>query len=574
VLESCSSSAKGEIWAAGPNGTWVNPNSGMCLTDPGGSTTTGTQVTITACVPDSGNKDQSWATAAGTAASPLPGSTQGITYYPTGLVDQVKQSSGTRTQTITYVYDADGNLLVAEDPAAITYYGDGGAEELTFTTAGAISSATRFYSQSPDGTIIVRAVTGITTTGSTSNVYYEVTDPQHTAVQAINASTLAASRRSYDPYGNQLTSASTWPDNKAYLDQVKDAPTALDLLGARQYNPVTGAFLSLDPVLESGSPQQMGGYTYAANNPASTSDPSGLSQYVGGGTAPNPCGADASASCNPNGTGGVNGGDNAGGDPLCGLACGLTSSPSPGSSPPPPSSCANRPGMCLPLNNQFNYENQDAQESPGNHYTWGICAALTAGIGAICPSLAAANEGESGSSQSPGGGDRSWLAALLAAFGLGGSGEAAAVLGETEAQEIAQARAGAASAAEEAAAEGAAEDTLPKGVGSTFTDSAYSKVTTSEPTTLYRVYGGTAKELGAYWTQTLPESSAEAVNSLALDPAWGNTAENWVSIEVPSGTTFYEGTAAAQGDLPGGGSQVFFTSRVEAEWITGGGSLP
>jgi hypothetical protein len=33
----------------------------------------------------------------------------------------------------------------------------------------------------------------------------------------------------------------------------------LDLLGARQYNAVAGAFLSLDPVLESGSPQQMGG---------------------------------------------------------------------------------------------------------------------------------------------------------------------------------------------------------------------------------------------------------------------------------------------------------------------------
>jgi filamentous hemagglutinin len=120
----------------------------------------------------------------------------------------------------------------------------------------------------------------------------------------------------------------------------------------------------------------------------------------------------------------------------------------------------------------------------------------------------------------------------------------------------------------------AAEDALPNDIASTFTDSAYSKVTTSGPTTLYRVYGGSAKELGAYWSRTLPESSADAVRSLALDPAWGNTAGHWVSIEVPSGTTFYEGSAAAQGDLSGGGSQVFFTSRVNPEWIRDTGSLP
>jgi hypothetical protein len=113
---------------------------------------------------------------------------------------------------------------------------------------------------------------------------------------------------------------------------------------------------------------------------------------------------------------------------------------------------------------------------------------------------------------------------------------------------------------------------LADGVVSTFTDGKYSEVTTTGPTTLYRVYGGTASEMGAYWSRTLASSSAQAIKDSALDQSWGNTAGNWVSIEVPEGTTFYEGTAAPQGDLPGRGSQVFFTSRVDSAWTTGGGT--
>ena len=37
-----------------------------------------------------------------------------------------------------------------------------------------------------------------------------------------------------------------------------------------------GRFLSPDPVFEAGDPNQMGGYTYAGDNPASGSDPNGL----------------------------------------------------------------------------------------------------------------------------------------------------------------------------------------------------------------------------------------------------------------------------------------------------------
>jgi filamentous hemagglutinin len=93
-------------------------------------------------------------------------------------------------------------------------------------------------------------------------------------------------------------------------------------------------------------------------------------------------------------------------------------------------------------------------------------------------------------------------------------------------------------------------------------------------TTLYRVYGGEAQQLGQFWTTTLPASAEDATQGLALNPAWGNTAGQWVSIEVPSGTTLYQGTAAAQAGLPGGASQVFINGPINPAWITGGGLLP
>jgi len=48
------------------------------------------------------------------------------------------------------------------------------------------------------------------------------------------------------------------------------------MIGARAYDAAAGRFVSRDPVFEAGDPDQMGGYTYAGNNPVAKSDPSGL----------------------------------------------------------------------------------------------------------------------------------------------------------------------------------------------------------------------------------------------------------------------------------------------------------
>lgn len=76
----------------------------------------------------------------------------------------------------------------------------------------------------------------------------------------------------------------------------------------------------------------------------------------------------------------------------------------------------------------------------------------------------------------------------------------------------------------------------------------------------------TAGRLGQFWTRTPPSGRLQSQIDLALKPAWGNTATQVTKIQVPAGTTIYEGVAAAHGGLVGGGSQVVIPS-VNPAWI-------
>ncbi|MFE6555712.1 RHS repeat-associated core domain-containing protein [Streptomyces sp. NPDC057746] len=57
---------------------------------------------------------------------------------------------------------------------------------------------------------------------------------------------------------------------------IQDDNTGLTNLGAREYDPTIGRFLSPDPVLNTGDPQSWNAYDYANDTPVTTSDPSGL----------------------------------------------------------------------------------------------------------------------------------------------------------------------------------------------------------------------------------------------------------------------------------------------------------
>ncbi|MEU4872408.1 ricin-type beta-trefoil lectin domain protein [Streptomyces sp. NPDC021608] len=273
VIDTCKTDAT-QKWKVTTTGTLVNnANSAMCLTDPGASATNSTQLTIATC----GASGQTW-TSAATGAIPA-GQTQTFTYDAEGHTATVATTSGTHTNTSKYLYDAKGGLL--EQTAAVdgvdktrVLYLFGGTEQITLNVAAKTWTGLRNIT-GPDGTTVTRSSTGTVT--------YQVANGQGTALTAVNAATLAVTRRSFDPWGNPRgAKPGSWvaPDeNHGFLGQPADPVTGLNLLGARNYDPVIGRFLTPDPLFQAGDPNQMGGYTYAADNPASSSDPTGFDDW-------------------------------------------------------------------------------------------------------------------------------------------------------------------------------------------------------------------------------------------------------------------------------------------------------
>lgn len=208
------------------------------------------------------------------------GGTQTLTYDAQGnTATATTTDANGQTTDSSYYYDATGNLLQQDygttaGTTTKTLFLFGGAEQITqYTTNGnTAENALRCYA-GPDGTTVYRDQSG--------NLSYQLAlTGQNTGTLLVDAATDQLTRRYYDPYGNTRgTTPSAWvspDDTKGFLNQPADPDSGLDLLGARQYDAAQGRFLSPDPMFEAGDPNQMGGYTYAADNPTTGSDPDGL----------------------------------------------------------------------------------------------------------------------------------------------------------------------------------------------------------------------------------------------------------------------------------------------------------
>jgi RHS repeat-associated protein len=67
--------------------------------------------------------------------------------------------------------------------------------------------------------------------------------------------------------------SSSWPNRHGFLYGFSDESN-LTQLGAREYDPSIGRFVSVDPVMNLDDQQQWNGYAYANDNPITYSDPS------------------------------------------------------------------------------------------------------------------------------------------------------------------------------------------------------------------------------------------------------------------------------------------------------------
>ncbi|SCG51250.1 RHS repeat-associated core domain-containing protein [Micromonospora siamensis] len=178
--------------------------------------------------------------------------------------DLVTVSGGTSGNN-DFIYDADGNLLLQKEPGKATLYLPG--QQLTLNTATGIIDGDRYYAL-PGGGNCIRS-------GSGTAYTFAVTDHQGTPSLYLDSTAQNPTWRQYTPYGGPRGATVTVPDNRGFLNKPM-SPTGLTVIGAREYDPTIGRFVSVDPMQDAGDPQQWNGYAYADNTPVTSSDPTGM----------------------------------------------------------------------------------------------------------------------------------------------------------------------------------------------------------------------------------------------------------------------------------------------------------
>ncbi|MGH3679317.1 MAG: RHS repeat-associated core domain-containing protein, partial [Natronosporangium sp.] len=192
----------------------------------------------------------------------LPDRVQALDYELTGRLSTVIEDGA----TTSYVYDADGNRLIARDPDGATLYLPDG-QELRWNRASGDRAGTRYYSHA-GATVAVRTGAGVS---------WLLGDHHGTAEATVDADQLdRVARRRTTPFGEPRgPEPGFWVGDKGFVGGTEDR-TGLTQLGAREYDPQLGRFLTVDPIIDHQDPQQMHGYAYANNAPPSFTDPDGL----------------------------------------------------------------------------------------------------------------------------------------------------------------------------------------------------------------------------------------------------------------------------------------------------------
>ncbi|MFJ6009412.1 RHS repeat domain-containing protein [Streptomyces halstedii] len=167
----------------------------------------------------------------------------------------------------SYLYDTDGNRLITRTPSKTIL--DLGHTEITLDKGATTAKATRYIGLG-GGNQAIRNNDG--------TFAFTLADHQGTGNLAVTASNLTLSQQRTLPFGGTRgTATGTMPGTKGFVGGTDETTaTGLVHLGAREYDPQTGRFISVDPILDVTDSQQMNGYNYANNSPVTLSDPDGL----------------------------------------------------------------------------------------------------------------------------------------------------------------------------------------------------------------------------------------------------------------------------------------------------------
>lgn len=147
--------------------------------------------------------------------------------------------------TTSYLYTADGQRLLSSEPGSVTtlYLGQ---FELRRSANGV--TGTRHY--------------GIASRTAGGELTWIAADHHGTGQVAVNATTLAVTRRKADPFGNVRGPAVAWPTTRGFVDGVQDT-TGLTHLGAREYDPGAHVPWSLRDVRDRADDIQIAGRVFS-----------------------------------------------------------------------------------------------------------------------------------------------------------------------------------------------------------------------------------------------------------------------------------------------------------------------
>jgi RHS repeat-associated protein len=166
------------------------------------------------------------------------------------------------------VYDTEGTRIVRDDGDKATLYLPD--TEIVWNKQANTLDTTRYISHAGDVVATCK--------GTSMNLWRWVgADPHGTATHSVNAVSHSGENvRYFDPFGlTRGERSGEWYGQQGYVGAT-EGPTGLVQMGVRTYDPLFGRFIEVDPLLVANDKQQLTGYVYAANNPITLADPTGL----------------------------------------------------------------------------------------------------------------------------------------------------------------------------------------------------------------------------------------------------------------------------------------------------------
>ncbi len=216
----------------------------------------------------------------------------------------------TSTPSASYTYDNNGNTLTKMSSSSTTNYTWDFENRLT-SVALPGTGGTAAFKHDPFGRRIQKAFTQNSTTTTTNYVYdgadtaeevdqngnvlarysrttnideplaesrsgttsYYEADGLASVTSLSSTASALANTYTFDSFGNTTNSTGTLTNIFRYTGREFDTETSLSYYRARYYDPITGRFISEDPIRSKGG---IDFYAYAANSPNNFTDPWGL----------------------------------------------------------------------------------------------------------------------------------------------------------------------------------------------------------------------------------------------------------------------------------------------------------